>query len=74
MEKAIELVKERREELVKILVEENGASHTKANIEIDAAIGIMKEAATFPLRMQGKIMPSVIPGKENRIYLDPAGW
>jgi aldehyde dehydrogenase (NAD+) len=33
----------------------------------------MKEAATFPLRMQGKIMPSVIPGKENRIYLDPAG-
>lgn len=73
MEKAIELVKERREELLKILVEENGASHTKANIEIDAAIGIMKEAATFPLRMQGKIMPSVIPGKENRIYLDPAG-
>ena len=73
IEKAIELVKERREELLKILVEENGASHTKANIEIDAAIGIMKEAATFPLRMQGKIMPSVIPGKENRIYLDPAG-
>ncbi|PLT31458.1 aldehyde dehydrogenase family protein [Peribacillus deserti] len=73
MEKAVELVKERREEIVKILIDENGASHTKANIEVDGAIGIMKEAATFPLRMHGKIMPSVIPGKENRIYHNPAG-
>lgn len=73
MEKAVALVKERREELVNILVAENGASHTKANIEIDGAIGIMKEAATFPLRMHGQIMPSIIPGKENRIYHNPAG-
>jgi vanillin dehydrogenase len=73
MEKAVELVKERREEIVKILIDENGASHTKANIEVDGAIGIMKEAATFPLRMHGKIMPSVVPGKENRIYHNPAG-
>ncbi|RFU63107.1 aldehyde dehydrogenase family protein [Peribacillus glennii] len=73
MEKAVELVKERREEIVKILIAENGASHTKANIEVDGAIGIMKEASTFPLRMHGKIMPSVVPGKENRIYHNPAG-
>lgn len=73
MEKAVELLKERREEIVKILIDENGASHTKANIEVDGAIGIMKEAATFPLRMHGKIMPSVVPGKENRIYHNPAG-
>ncbi|MFL0363330.1 aldehyde dehydrogenase family protein [Pseudobacillus sp. 179-B 2D1 NHS] len=73
IEKAVELVKARREEIVHILVEENGASYTKANIEVDAAIGIMKEAVTFPVRMQGRIMPSVIPGKENRIYQNPAG-
>ncbi len=73
MEKAAELLKERREEIIRILIEENGASHLKANIEADAAMGILKEAATFPLRMQGKIMPSVIPGKENRIYHKPAG-
>lgn len=73
LEKAIELLKERREEIVNILIDENGASHVKANIEVDAAIGIMKEAATFPLRMHGQIMPSVIPGKENRIYRNPAG-
>ncbi|WP_409299898.1 aldehyde dehydrogenase family protein [Peribacillus sp. SCS-155] len=73
MERAVDLVKQRRDELVEILIAENGASHTKAQIEIDGAIGIMKEAATFPLRMHGKIMPSVIPGKENRIYHNPAG-
>lgn len=73
IEKAVELLNERRAELVEILINENGASHTKANIEIDASIGIMKEAATFPLRMHGQIMPSIIPGKENRIYHNPAG-
>lgn len=73
MEKAVELVKERKEELVQILIAENGASHIKANLEVEAAIGIMKEASTFPLRMHGQIMPSVIPGKENRVYHNPAG-
>ncbi|KKB34023.1 aldehyde dehydrogenase family protein [Bacillus thermotolerans] len=73
MEKAVELVKERKEELVQILIAENGASHIKANLEAEAAIGIMKEASTFPLRMHGQIMPSVIPGKENRVYHNPAG-
>lgn len=73
MEKAAALLLERREEIIEILIHENGASHLKANIEADAALGILKEAATFPIRMQGKIMPSVIPGKENRIYHKPAG-
>nr|WP_106779526.1 aldehyde dehydrogenase family protein [Lysinibacillus timonensis] len=73
MEKAVDLLMERKGEILKILVEENGASHTKAEIEINAAMGIMKEAATFPLRMHGHLMPSVIPGKENRIYQKPAG-
>ena len=73
IEKAAQIVERKREEIVQILVEENGASHTKANIEISGAIGIMKEAATFPLRMHGQIMPSIIPGKENRVYHNPAG-
>lgn len=71
IEKAAQIVERRREEIVQILVEENGASHTKANIEISGAIGIMKESATFPLRMHGQIMPSIIPGKENRVYHNP---
>lgn len=73
IEKAIQLLEERRDEILRILIEENGASHIKANIEINGAIGIMKEAATFPLRMNGSIMPSIIPGKENRIFFNPAG-
>ena len=53
IEKAIQIVEKRREEIVEVLVVENGASYTKANIEVSAAIGIMKESATFPLRMLG---------------------
>ncbi|KGR89658.1 aldehyde dehydrogenase [Ureibacillus massiliensis 4400831 = CIP 108448 = CCUG 49529] len=73
MEKAVDLLEERKDEILQILVVENGASYTKAKIEINASIAIMKEAATFPLRMHGRLMPSVIPGKENRIYQKPAG-
>ncbi|GAB7388888.1 benzaldehyde dehydrogenase [Bacillaceae bacterium] len=73
MEKAAELLAERREEIVEILVAETGSSHIKANVEIDFATGIIKEAATFPVRMRGHILPSLIPGKENRIYRFPAG-
>lgn len=34
---------------------------------------MIKEAATFPLRMEGKILPSTEDGKENRLYRIPVG-
>ncbi|GAA4721876.1 aldehyde dehydrogenase family protein [Brevibacillus fulvus] len=73
MEKAAELLEQRRKEIAEILVVESGSSYTKANVEIDFAIAIIKESASFPLRMTGTIMPSMVPGKENRIYRNPAG-
>ncbi|RAL21904.1 aldehyde dehydrogenase family protein [Thermoflavimicrobium daqui] len=73
MEKAAELLAARREEMVELLVAESGSTRIKANTEIDFAIAIIKEAASFPIRMQGMILPSLVPGKENRIYRYPAG-
>jgi aldehyde dehydrogenase (NAD+) len=73
MERAAQLLQEKREELVRILIRETGSTHLKANVEIDLATNILKESATFPYRMTGMIFPGTIPGKENRVYRKPVG-
>lgn len=73
LERAAEIMERRREELVKWLAVESGSSRLKAHVEIDFCISIIKEAATFPFRMNGSIVPSIVPGKENRIYRKPVG-
>jgi acyl-CoA reductase-like NAD-dependent aldehyde dehydrogenase len=73
MEKTAELINQRREELIRIIVEETGGFPPKANREIEQSIEHIKEAATFPLRMNGLIHPSYIPGKESRVYRLPVG-
>ncbi len=71
--RAAEVMGERREEIVDWLVKESGSTVVKAGLELDNAIGITQEAASFPLRMEGALFPSTIPGKENRIYRVPVG-
>ncbi|MFD1707718.1 aldehyde dehydrogenase family protein [Siminovitchia sediminis] len=73
MEKAVQIIESRREEFVEHLINESGSSHLKANVELDFVIAITREAASFPLRMEGEIIPSLVPGKENRIYRKPLG-
>lgn len=34
---------------------------------------MIKEAATFPLRMEGEVTPSIEDNKENRLYRIPVG-
>nr|WP_263326819.1 aldehyde dehydrogenase family protein [Neobacillus sp. Marseille-Q6967] len=73
LEKAVHIIETRRNEFVEHLITESGSTHLKANVEIDFVIAITREAASFPLRMHGEILPSLIPGKENRIYRKPLG-
>ncbi|BAB05729.1 aldehyde dehydrogenase family protein [Halalkalibacterium halodurans] len=73
LEKAAALLAERKDEVIERLVNEAGSSIIKASIEWGATLQTIKVAATFPLRMEGKILPSNIPGKENRIYRSAKG-
>ncbi|KRG13810.1 aldehyde dehydrogenase family protein [Lederbergia galactosidilytica] len=73
MTKAVQIMKERREELVELLTIESGSSYIKANVEVDFCISITKEAASYPMRMGGEIVPSLVPGKENRLLRRPLG-
>lgn len=71
--KWIDLVKERKEEIVEWLITEAGSTRVKAEVEYSAALDIITESASFPTRMKGEIIPSNTPGKENRVYRDPKG-
>ncbi|MFF2607052.1 aldehyde dehydrogenase family protein [Arthrobacter koreensis] len=73
LERAAEILDERRDEIAAWLAAESGSTVVKANIEIDSAIGITREAASYPHRVHGQILDSDIPGKEDRVYRDPLG-
>ncbi|WP_203334585.1 aldehyde dehydrogenase family protein [Planococcus beigongshangi] len=73
IEKALKIMQENKELIIGWLVKEAGSTVVKATVEFGASVNIMKEAATFPYRMEGKILPSEHPGKENRVYRNPLG-
>lgn len=72
-EDAVTYVERDREAIVEMIREEVGGTALKANFEIGLVIDILKEAATYPLRMEGKIMPSPIPDRENYLFREPLG-
>lgn len=64
---------DRKEEIIDWIIKESGSTKLKATIEWSATLLTVREAATFPLRIEGKILPSNFPGKENRVYRSAKG-
>jgi acyl-CoA reductase-like NAD-dependent aldehyde dehydrogenase len=73
LEKAITYVEQNEADITDIIIQELGGTRLKAFFEIGLVKNIIKEAATYPLRMTGEILPSAVDGKENRLYRVPAG-
>ncbi|TDL32088.1 aldehyde dehydrogenase family protein [Jeotgalibacillus sp. S-D1] len=73
LEKVVTVMEDNKELIIDWLIKESGSTAMKAEVEFGASINIVKEAAGFPFHMEGKIMPSQTPGKENRVYRNPLG-
>ena len=73
LENAVKYIEENEEAITSIIMDELGGTRLKAAFEIGLVKNIIKEAATFPLRMEGKILPSTIDDVENRLYRIPVG-
>ena len=73
LENAVKYIEANEETITSIIIDELGGTRLKAAFEIGLVKNIIKEAATFPLRMEGKILPSTIDNVENRLYRNPAG-
>ncbi|MDC7696381.1 aldehyde dehydrogenase family protein [Vogesella indigofera] len=73
LNRAVEIMLARAEEIQDWIVRESGSSRLKAIIEWDSARRITQESATFCNRVEGRILASAIPNQESRVYRAPLG-
>lgn len=71
--RAVTILDARQGEIIDWLIRESGSTRTKAQIEWGAVRATMLAAASMPARVQGRILPVDIPGKESRVYRKPLG-
>lgn len=73
LNRAADWIEENRAAVVQLIRAESGSSVIKGNVEANLAIGSLREAATFPTRITGQILPSNTPGKTNFVFREPLG-
>lgn len=73
MRRAADVMTDRKDEITGWLVRETGGTLAKAELEWNLVRSVMWEAASMPHHVEGRIMPSDIPGKESRVYREPVG-
>lgn len=72
-ERAVRYVEDHTDAITETIIAELGGTRLKAGFEIGLVLDMLKEAATLPLRMEGRILPSPLDDKENRVYREPVG-
>ncbi|MEC4018214.1 aldehyde dehydrogenase family protein [Streptomyces sp. H27-D2] len=72
-ERALRIVEDREEELAAAIITECGGTRVKAGFELHLAKEFLRESVHLALRAEGRILPSPVDGKENRVYRLPVG-
>ncbi|MHA5050359.1 aldehyde dehydrogenase family protein [Streptomyces sp. SD15] len=72
-EKVLRIIEDREAEIAEAIIAELGGTHLKAGFELHLAKEFLRESIQLALRPEGKILPSPIDGKENRVYRVPVG-
>ncbi|MEV6507066.1 aldehyde dehydrogenase family protein [Streptomyces sp. NPDC051642] len=72
-EKALRIIEDREQEISEVIVAELGGTLLKAGFELHLVKEFLREAIHLALRPQGRIIPSPVDGKENRVYTVPVG-
>ncbi|MEV4331530.1 aldehyde dehydrogenase family protein [Streptomyces sp. NPDC049597] len=72
-ERALRIIEDREKEITEAIIAELGGTHLKAGFELHLAKEFLREAIQLALRPEGRILPSPVDGKENRVYRVPVG-
>jgi aldehyde dehydrogenase (NAD+) len=73
MHRAAAVLDARHDEITEWLVRESGGTVAKVAIELGVVRAGLLEAAGMPHHAEGRLLPSDIPGKENRVHRRPVG-
>lgn len=71
--RVVSILDARKDEIIGWLVREAGSTLLKATIEWGAVRAGAMEAIALPSRVEGKIMPIDVPGKQSFVYREPIG-
>ena len=72
-ERALQVLEAREAEVLEVMTVELGGTLMKSAFELSLVKDMLREAMSVALRAEGKILPSPVPGKENRLYRLPVG-
>lgn len=72
-ERALRLFEEREDEITAAIIAELGGTYLKAAFELGLVKDMLRESMQVALRPEGRILPSPVDGKENRLYRLPVG-
>jgi aldehyde dehydrogenase (NAD+) len=73
MSRAAQAMEIRHEEIVTWLIQESGSTRIKAELEWQSARAIFLEAAALVHRVEGRLLPADLRGKESRVYRKAVG-
>ena len=73
LSKAADLLAQRTEDFVNVLIDEIGSPSLKAHFEVKYAIAHLRTAAGIPRRIAGQTLPSDVPGRFSMSVREPLG-
>ena len=73
LEKLAVIVAQRSDEIIDWLVKESGSTRIKAGIEWQSTLNLVRECATMPMQVEGRILTSYKPGEQSFVFRDPLG-
>ena len=68
-----DIIERRKDEIADWIVREAGGTQIKAALELKLVSDFARKGGVWPFMVEGAIMPEDIPGKESRVYRQPAG-
>lgn len=72
-DKAASIMVDRKDEIKDWIKKESGGTEAKAETEWKITFEALRVASNYPYEVNGAIYPSLIPGKESRMYRKPLG-
>ncbi|MGF1426199.1 aldehyde dehydrogenase family protein [Kitasatospora sp. LaBMicrA B282] len=72
-ERALRIIEDREQEITETIIAELGGTRLKAAFELSLTKDMLREAMQLAIRPEGRILPSPVDGKENRLYRLPVG-
>ncbi len=67
------VIEKRTEEITSWLIKESGSTRIKAGFESNSTLNLVRECASMPFQVEGRILTSYKPGEQSFVFREPLG-